>query len=321
LSNTTVTGWDSSYTNPSMNQPYGGASDPATSTYPNGHYMPDGYRGNVTEHFGLPGLIGGAKAIQPYKGASPDPERKVLIYGDVIIDYYDVNRTTKGDIQFNWLNILDEFPATISGTNISFNRSGKDKNYRISVLNSSTVLTLEGGNSSFKASKEKEGSPNLDVWYGHYDHYTNATSSKTIFLHHWWDGTDTKTITRVTDADNIGVQIGADVFLILDMDGDGTTYGDVNTDGWSIIINASHVGSNGATYIGNATGNYTLPSTPFDGMIPVTTQQETPAGNSSCYGNRGIVCDLTGCSYNSTACNESSAARSGGLFCNLVGCS
>ena len=281
LSNSTATGYTADATDPPLNQPYGGASNPATSTYPDGTYMPDGYRGNVTDTFGLAGLIGGARAGQPYKGASPDPVRKILVYGDVMIDFFDVNRTSNGTIQFNWINIFDEFTPTINGTNLSFNRTGKDKNYRITVLNTSMPLTLEGGNSTYKASKEKEGAPDLDVWYGQYHHFVNHTDIRTIFLHHWWDGTDTQTTAKVTNGDDIGVKIGTDVYLIFDVNGNGTIYGDFSTDGWSLIINGTHVGSNDANYINNGTGNITLPFTPFNGMIEAAAA-EAPAENDTC---------------------------------------
>jgi len=317
LSNSTDTGYTADATSPPFNQPYGGASNPATSTYPDGTYMPDGYRGLVNDTFGLQGLIGGARASQPYTETSPDPQRKILVYDDVILDYYDVNRSSDGLIQFNWINIYGEFTPTISGTNLSFNRTGKDKNYRIIVLNTSTALSLQGGNSTVQASKQKTGSANLEVHYGQYRHYVNATDIKTMFLHHWWEGADTTTTTKVTNSDDIGVQIGADVYLIMDTNNNGTAYGIYTTDGWSLIINSTHVGSNGASYINNGTANLALPTTPFSGLVSVGVGAST----TNCLTQRGIVCDVSGCTYGGVSCIESSAVRSWGTVCNLAGCS
>jgi len=252
-----------------LNQYYGGATSPSVLDYPDGTYMSDSCRGVTSDYFGKVGLIGGVKMAQPYLGATGIPTRKILMYDDVILDYYDVTRSSSGLIQFNWLNIYDEFVPTISTTDLSFARVGNGKKYELSVLDSTLSLSLSGGDTDVVASKRKTDAPNLNVNYSHYRHYGTGTSADTLFLHHWYDTTDTTTTAKVTAGDDIGVKIGSDVYLLMDVDGDGVDHGIYSTDGWSLIINSTHVGSNGATQINKSGSPMSLPSTPFSGMVVI----------------------------------------------------
>jgi len=257
-----------------LNQYYGGATSPSVLDYPEGTYMSDACRGDTVDYFGYAGLVGGVKMTQPYFGASGVPTRKILMYDDVILDYYDVSRSVSGLIQFNWLNIYDEFTPSISSTNLGFNRVGTNKFYNLSVLDTTLSLSLSGGDSGVIASKRKTDTPNLNVNYSHYRHYGTGTSADTLFLHHWYDTTDTTTTTKVTSDDDIGVKIGSDVYLLMDVSGDGIVYNGIYTDGWSLIINSSHVGTNGATFIGNSSHNFSIPTTPFSGMVVASVDED-----------------------------------------------
>jgi len=268
LSNSTAPGYTEDAYDPPLNQPYGGASNPLLSIYPNGDYMPDTRRGILQNYYGLPSLVGGAEMLQPYNGTTEDVTRRILVYDDMILDYFDYTRSSSGYVQFNWLNIYDEFSPTIESDSIEWNRLGTNKNYNLSVLDTDVGLTIEGGNSSVLASSQKTGSANLDVYYGHYRFYnTNTEGGKTIFLHHWYEGSDGTTIAKISSGNDVGVKINSVVDALLDTGNDGVSWGIYNTDGWAIILNSTSIMVNNASWVDNTTHNLTLPYTPYSGNI------------------------------------------------------
>lgn len=303
-----------------LNQYYGGATNPPMSSYPDGNYMSDSCRGSIDDAWGTNSgiVIGGAQIIENYLVGASTPEQKhrVLIYNDTLLQQYVVNRSASGYVGFNWINIFEEFTPTMSDNTLSFNRVGTSKYYNISPLHSDVSLSLEGGNSTLRASKQKTGSPNLDVYYGSYRHQTTASEANVVFLHEWYDGSRTGTTTNITSGNDVGINRSG-VLMLLDTGNDGVDYGDLQTDAWGmIIINTSHVGLSGASWIYNGTDNNTVTS---DGLIAITSSGagETPTEPDACgyssYLDDGLVmtCIPAGCTFPSLGCyfNASTTGR------------
>jgi len=267
LSNSTVAGYATDPYNPVLHQPYGGATNPDLVDYPTGTFMPTDVKGQLDSYYGLPSLIGGASLSQPYNSSST-MFRQFMVYEDVILDRFEVDRDGSGLIQYNWLNIYEEFSPTIGSDWIEWERLGTNKRYNISILLSDSALTIEGGNSTVRASKQKTGSADLDVFYGHYRFYNEASEGTTsLFMHHWYENDDDDTIVSISDGDDTGVKINSAVDMLMDLDSDGITWGIYETDAWGLILNSTHIMVHNATYVDNGTGSLSLPYTPYSGAL------------------------------------------------------
>lgn len=300
-----------------LNQYYGGADIPPMSSYPDGNHMDFACRGGLSDSWGTTSgvIIGGAQISENYLvGAStPKQKNRVLIYDDTMLQQYVVNRSASGYVAFNWINIFEEFTPTISDNTLSFNRIGTSKHYNISPLHSDVSLSLEGGNSTIKASKQKTGSANLGVYYGSYRHHSTAPSANVVFLHEWYNNTRTGNTDNITSGNDVGVNRSG-VIMLLDSGSDGIDYGSLQTDAWGmIIINTSHVGLSGASWIYNGTDNNTVTN---DGIVAIASSGEPAAPEGCSYQphlDNGLVmtCTPSGCTFPSLGCyfNASTTGR------------
>jgi hypothetical protein len=305
--------------NAPLNQPYGGLSYsehvfPSRSNYPTATYFPDSRKGYLYDTWAEPTTYtGGFRATKYYEGTNNAPERKILFHDGVMIDYYKVNRTTEGGMYFNWLHKDTDVNSTISDeTLIMQSRLDSNIHYSIMPIYNTSSTSLSGGNTTIRGSRNKDGPRTLSFHYYHYNHEMTGTDEEIAFLHAW--GENELPTPQILDyVGMIGVNHSG-VILLLDTEGDGITYGDLETDAWGFIVyNESHIGLNDATYFFNGTANVTLPSEPYSGLFEFGAAEaepdpEEPQPSEDCpytsYTGQGLplTCLRLGCSFEGMNC-------------------
>jgi hypothetical protein len=321
-SDSTVDGYCESgdYTDVILNQVYCGSVYPLISLYPLFEHTLPQARGSH-EAWGIAGrMIGASRMIQPYTGDDVDPERLQLIYNDTAIYLYKIDRTGSGRWQENVVNIYGEFTPTISGTNLTFNRVGTLKYFKMTVLNATTALNIIGGNSTVRYGFTKTGTPTGKGYYGHYKYYSNSSNKDVfVFTENWYYGSQKGTFKKITSGDDVGLNRSG-VIMLLDTQADGITYGGFSTDAWGLmILNASHVALSNASYFNNGSAYISLPSTPYSGLLEASGEEAEPPctpswantswsawTNSSCLPNNTRIYSRHLVTYDANTCPESS---------------
>lgn len=247
------TGYNTVVGQAEFNQYYGGSDQ--SGTYPNFNYMPDAYRGDVTDTIGVEnGMYAAAHTYKPYTETTEPIIRDYVIFDDLLVQADYVKRSSPGMIYDNWLNIYNEFPSTISGNQLKFNRAGTNKYYEILPMWSSAgTINLAGGDSGKKyCFKKTNCNPGGKGNYGKYYHYINGTDVTNLFAHHWYQGADLATITLYNSADKgIRADYGSYETLIkMDTNEDGTiAIAEYSTDGWSLAQKQEIIAATGTTTI------------------------------------------------------------------------
>jgi len=220
---------------------YGSSTCTNTGTYPDYKRFPFNYSGDLQSYLGTSdGKRGGIFKYTPMRGTY-DTQEFFVLFDDWMIRRIVAKNSSTGQVIDNNINALEEFPSSVSGNNITFNRSGTTKRFDIDYIwANETVTTLTGNttnNLSFHKTDESIGS------WKHYQNitFTSNTPSLDAIRSYTWYYSGGKTSVTYESGNDIGASQGNKyVFFDTDNDGDIQANG-YYTDGWSIAyINATN---------------------------------------------------------------------------------
>lgn len=145
---------------------YGMGNCVINGTYPNFKQFPMEYSGDVENVFGLSdGLNGGAYRWIPLRGVSVPAKEYYIYMNGVLYRRGVVSGSPSGKVIDNNLNILDEFPSTVNGLNITLNRTGTNKQFSIDTIWVNSSATVQAFNSTVRYGFTKRDTP---TGKGHY---------------------------------------------------------------------------------------------------------------------------------------------------------
>lgn len=287
FSQSSVSGYNSNPRTAVLHQHYGGEEQ--VGSYPNFHYQPEGFRGDVQYALGTSdGTYATLHAYHPYTTTTSDPVRDMVIFDDLLIHVDKVHRTTSGPIYANWINIYDEFTPSLLGTNLTFQRAGTNKFYEVNGMWSSAGnISLSGGDSNKPYCFQKTSCNGGKGNYGKYYHEVDGPDAVTLFAHHWYEDERTENITFYDGTDK-GIQTDNKT-IIFDTNEDGMiNESNYVADAYSLSYTTNVIAATAALsaskdnttlFSSNKRGSFYI-HTPTPGLVNATISLEEPASIS-----------------------------------------
>jgi len=261
--------YNSQITQYGFNQFYGmqNASVYFSTDYPQFRQFPLQYGGDLEDYIGSSDTnFAGVFVWRPYYNITNNIKEYFIKVDNTLIKRTVVPDSNEGMIYHNFWNLYDEFGETLSGINITFNRTRWDNDsvyMDINTIYSNQTLTIGGGKTNITYCFDKTNCAGSDRGNGTYRHtylYTNASNIDFIINHQWYyNNSDVPTV-LVNNADK-GVTIGNDT-VIFDNDADGNcTNGTVYSTGWGMYYNLQQ----------NKSGAFNTTAMTVNGVPRITT--------------------------------------------------